>query len=168
MSKLKVTRTKALKVNAARVQERTEKLLADNRPLLQHLDSLPTAKIALAMLYLGEGSKNPKRSALVFGNSDPEVIALFLSLFRKCYQLDERKLRCTVQCRADQDTAQLKRFWVKITGVPSSQFYEAQVDQRTVGKPSKKLAYKGVCRVDYLSAEIFHDILQTIRVLKGS
>ena len=69
-----------------------------------------TAKIAFAMLYLGEGAKKT-RGSLMFGNSDPLVIRLYLNLLRSCYRIDENKFRCTLQCRADQDVKKLEKFW---------------------------------------------------------
>jgi len=80
-----------------------------------------TAKIALAMLYLGEGSKNPKRGSLMFGNSDPLVMSLFLDLLKYCYEIDESKFRCTLQCRADQNIEELEDFWSRVTRIPLSQ-----------------------------------------------
>jgi len=79
---------------------------------------------------------------------------------RKCYTIDEKKFRCTVLCRADQDTKALEKFWLKITKIPSSQFYKTRMDPRTAGKPSRKLDYKGVCVIDYFSADIFLDLMQ--------
>lgn len=49
-------------------------------------------KIALAMLYLGEGGKK-QRGSLMFGNSDPVIINLFLRYLRDCYNIDEKKFR---------------------------------------------------------------------------
>ncbi|MFA5878275.1 MAG: hypothetical protein WC845_02830 [Candidatus Staskawiczbacteria bacterium] len=137
--------------------------------LKNYIKKKDAAKIALAMLYLGEGSKGLHRGSLCFGNSDPVVISLFLRLLRKCYSIDERKFRCTVQCRADQDTTSLNKFWRGITKIPKSQFYKARIDPRTTGKVSKKGKYKGVCRIDYFSADIFTE-LQIIPqvVFKGS
>lgn len=122
------------------------------------------ALVALAMIYLGEGAKSNKGVVLV-GNSDPNVIKLFLYLLRLCYDIDESKFRCTVQCRADQNIPELEKFWVKITQIPSSQFYKTRVDPRTIGKPSKKLDYKGVCCVNYLSADIFNRIMAISKIL---
>lgn len=114
------------------------------------------AKIILATLYLGEGSKN--RSSIMFGNSDPKIIRLFLKLLRLCYSIDESKFRCTLQCRADHNITELEKFWQKVTNIPSDKFYKARIDPRTIGKKSKKLDYKGVCRIDYFSADIFNEI----------
>ena len=116
------------------------------------------------MLYLGEGSK-ARKGSLCFANSDPLVIELFLSLMRKCYSIDTNKFRCTVQCRADQDIKNLENFWMAITKIPKSQFYKAQIDPRTIGKPSRRLAYKGVCRIDYFSADIFTELMVIPKVV---
>lgn len=116
-----------------------------------------SAKIALAMLYLGEGFKNGK-GLVGFANSDPKIIRLFLRLLRSCYDVDETKFRVTLQCRADQDTGKLERFWCRITGIPHKQFYKAQIDPRTTGIPTKRVDYKGVCRINYLSADVFFEL----------
>jgi len=133
--------------------------------LSEKIKDKDTAKIALAMLYLGEGAKT-KRGCLMFGNSNPSIISLFLKLLRYCYNIDERKFRCTFQGRADQNIKQLEEFWSKITKIPLSQFYKANIDPRTIGKPSKKMDYKGVCRIDYFSGDVFLEIMKIIEVLE--
>lgn len=117
------------------------------------------AKIILAMLYLGEGAKNPKRASVMLGSADRRIIVIFLTLLRHCYPIHEQKFRCTVQCRADQNIERLERFWSHITRIHRSQFYRARVDPRTIGKPSTRLDYRGVCRIEYFSADIFNDLL---------
>lgn len=64
------------------------------------------------------------------------------------------KVRCTVQCRADQDPKALKRFWIEVTGIPERLFYKPLVDPRSIGKPTVKRNYKGVLRVDYFDNKI--------------
>jgi hypothetical protein len=123
------------------------------------------AKVALVSLYLGEGFKNPKRGSLAFGNSDAFIISFFLYLLRISYNIDEGKFRCTVQCRADQDAEFLKKYWSGITNIPLAQFYKSLIDPRTVGKPSKKADYKGVCKIDYFSADIFHELLELPKII---
>lgn len=121
--------------------------------------NINVAKIALAMLYLGEGSKT-HRGSLVFGNSDPKIIKVFLNLLRFSYKIDEKKLRCTVQCRADQNIKKLEKFWHTLTKISKNQFYKAQIDPRTIGKKSLKPDYKGVCRIDYFSGDLFLEIMK--------
>jgi phage-related protein len=117
------------------------------------------------MLYWCEGSKSGK-GALTFGNSDPKIIELFLRLLRQVYNIDENKLRCTVQCRYGQNTLELERFWRKITGIPKDKFYPTVIDERTKGKPLKKKNYKGVCRIDCFSANIYHELMTIPKVFE--
>lgn len=128
------------------------------------LKNRDTAKIALAMLYLGEGGKK-QRGSLMFGNSDPFILSLFLRLLRYCYNISESKFRCTLQCRADQNIRKLENFWSKITKISLTQFYKARIDPRTIGKPSKKLDYKGVCRIDYFSADLFIELKKIAEII---
>jgi len=144
-----------------------DQLFQKNKYLNPMMKSSNIAKIALALLYLGEGGKNPKRGSVQFGNSDPKVIVLFFKLMYQCYEIDDRKFRCTVQCRWGQDQDVLTSFWSGVSGVPLSQFYSTRVDPRTINRPMEKPDYKGVCRIDYLSASVFHDILSVIKVLTG-
>lgn len=147
-----------------------EKYIQSVKDRINHLpDKLKDrdiSKIALAMLYLGEGSKTTKGS-LMFGNSDSLTVNLFLRLLRHCYSIDEGKFRCTLQCRADQDVEKLERFWSKITKIPLPQFYKARIDPRTIGKISRKLDYKGVCRIDYFSGDIFMELKQIMAAILG-
>lgn len=122
-------------------------------------------KIALAMLYLGEGGKRFKQSSVMFGNANPKVIKFFLHLLRKCYVVDETKFRCTVQCRSDQNIDELTLFWNSVTKIPLNQFYQARIDPRSFGKKTLKQDYKGVCRIDYFSSETFWDIIVTTDII---
>ena len=135
-----------------------------NKHLAKILKNQDVAKIALAMLYLSEGSKY-QRGSLMFGNTDPFVISLYMHLIRHCYDINENKFRCTLQCRADQNIKKLEKFWSHITKIPLSQFYKARIDPRTIGKPSKKLNYKGVCRIDYFSSKLSIEIKQIPNII---
>ncbi len=142
-----------------------EKLNSQNNSLINFFKtSKDSRKITLAVLYLAEGSKSP-RGALMFGNSDPSIIGLFMRLMRECYEIDESKFRITVQCRADQDVESLENIWSKITAVSRSQFYKARIDKRTIGKKSRKADYRGVCRVDYFSSSIDLELKHIAKML---
>lgn len=102
-------------------------------------------KLALAFLYLGEGSKWRSHSGLQLGSSDPEIIELYLRLLERCYGIDRKLLHCYICYRADQNLDTLKRFWVKKIKIPFKNFYSSYPDKRTMGKPTKNPDYKGVC-----------------------
>lgn len=139
---------------------RREKFLKDldkiNEPISKEVVNLIPAKIALAMLCLGEASKyNPKtRRTFSLGNSDPRIVIIFLELIKKCFPFSIEKLRCTVQCRADQNIEELEKFWMETTRIPKRLFYKARIDPRTIGKPTKKTDYKGVLRIDYFDTKV--------------
>lgn len=154
----------ALIVNRIKREKYLRSVFERNRHLTAILKNKDAAKVALVMLYLGEGSKT-RRGSLQFGNSDPFIISLFLHLLRYCYKIDESKFRCTVQCRADQNIKKLEKFWSNITKISLSQFYKTRIDPRTIGRPSKKLNYKGVCSIDYFSGDVFIELMQIPKII---
>ena len=162
---LKKAQRLALLANRLKREEYLKGINNRNKHLAVSLKNRDIAKIALAILYLGEGSKDLKRGSLVFGNSDPFIVSLFMHLLRYCYDIDENKFRCTLQCRADQNIKKLEKFWSRTTKISLGRFYKARIDSRTIGKPSKKLDYKGVCRIDYFSAEILTELLQIPEII---
>jgi hypothetical protein len=162
--KLKKAHLCSVEASKKRRQEYLNKIEKRIKHLKKHMGSKDIAKIVLAMLYLGEGAKNSRR-AFVLGNSDPRIIRLYLRLLRRCYPIDEKKFRCTLQCRADQDIPFLEKFWSEKTQISLDQFYKARIDPRTVGKKSRKPEYKGVCRIDYFSADIYSEIEKIIEIV---
>lgn len=144
---------------------REQRFRIQNQSLLDlYKVDLRVRKITLAILHLAEGHKN--KASVAFGNSDTGIISMFMELMRTVYEIDETKFRITVQCRADQDPEQLKNYWSRVTGVSPKQFYKPQIDSRTIGKPTKKPDYKGVCRIDYFSALIDQELKYIARNLE--
>lgn len=159
-------RERAVQVNDEKRRAKLEKIRDKNLSFRNKIHRKDYAKIALSMLYLGEGGK--QGGSISFGNSNPEIIKTFLGLLRTSYNLDEKKFRATVQCRADQNIPELEKFWSSLTHIPHEQFYHAQVDQRTQGKPSRKTNYKGVCRIDYFSAAVFNELAIIAEIVSGA
>lgn len=117
--------------------------------LLETLDDLTlTNHIAAAMLYLAEGAKTA--AAFAFANSNPHIIRYWMYLLRSSFKLDESKFRIQVMCRADQDEAELRQYWMALTGIPRC--IKSHVDARTEGKATKRDDYKGVCKI------VYHDV----------
>lgn len=161
---LNLARQKAYKIRDDKKQKMFNQLYQENLNLKTILKNKKITKVLLACLYLAEGSKSRKAS-LVFGNSDPGIIKLFLSLFRSAYKIDENKFRCTLQCRADQNIKQLQNFWSRTTQIPLESFYKPQIDKRSLGKRTIKSEYKGVCRIDYFSADIFRELMMIGKII---
>ena len=101
-------------------------------------------EVALAFLYLGEGVKRSLETAI--GNSDPLILKFFLTIMRKVYKLDIKKIRCELNLRADQGPKKMKKFWAKILKLPLSNFKYVSIDKRTTGSKTYPY-YKGVCYI---------------------
>lgn len=144
---------KAQAHNKKVLTQRLDNLRDKNKPLIQYINQ-PVGKLLLATLYWCEGNKYPGSRNLKFGNSDPGMIDLFLTLLRNCYSIDENKFRLTIQCRADQNPFQLTEQWTKVTKIPITQHYRPRIDRRSVGKPTQKIRYQGVCVVDYFDTNL--------------
>ncbi|EKE00032.1 MAG: hypothetical protein ACD_22C00102G0003 [uncultured bacterium] len=157
--KILANQHKAVQKNRSKREAFLNSLSEKNNIVSVKIDDVSTAKIALAMLCVGEASKHSS-GHFTFGNSNPMIIETFLCLLKKVYRdkYDCRKVRCTVQCRADQDILELQKYWQKVTGVVENQFYRARVDRRSVGKITTKRSYKGVLRVDYFDTGIQLDL----------
>ena len=111
------------------------------------------------MLCLAGSSKSKSlKTTFYFSNSNPSIIKTFLNLLKYCYNYDVEKIRCTVQCRYDQDSYALEKYWIKVTKIPKRLFYKAKIDPRTKGKPTKNTNYKGVLRIDYFDNSVRLDL----------
>lgn len=135
----------ALVANKLKLENLVRRLKLNNQVLKRYLKDKNILKMLLAILYLGEGSKWKSHSGLMLGSSDPDIVLLYLRLLRSCYGLFSEQLKCRISYRADQDLKTLERYWSDLTGIPIQNFYKTIPDPRTVGKPTKKLDYKGVC-----------------------
>lgn len=107
--------------------------------------NVETAKLALATLYLGEGSKWASYRGLALGSANPDIILIYIKLLEICYgkSIDDFKLR--VQYRADQNLSELEDYWSALTGISRTNFYKSTPDMRTKDKPTTNGSYKGVC-----------------------
>jgi len=160
---LSIVRKKAWATNRIKKEKNLANIYERNISARDELGKNVVARIALAVLYLAEGKKSG--SSVMLGNSDPGIIKLFLKLLDDVHGIDQKKIHCTLQCRADQDVEQLQKYWSKVTKIPLSQFYKARIDPRTKGKKTLKLEYKGVCRIDYLSTDVLNKIMIMGRIL---
>ncbi len=144
-----------------RARDQLEHYQRNNQNLRGALDDRLNGKLFLAALYLCEGSFS-RRGSLMLGNANPGIIRLFLKLLRQTFSVEESKFRCTVQCRSDHNVEELEQFWSKATGIPRYQFYTARIDSRSIVTKLLRPDSRGVCRIDYFSADVYHE-LQAIR-----
>jgi len=148
---LKINRDKIAKWKES-VRERTEKF----KTILPGKGDM--AKLLCGALYLCEGAKYPATRHLVFGSSDARMIKLFLDLLRKNFNVDEKKFRCRIMHRYDQNGRALNKYWSKLTKIPLPQFYKNYKDKRTKGKITRNKDYKGICAVIYNSTDLQYEL----------
>lgn len=103
-----------------------------------------TQELALAVLYLAEGSKKNVETAL--GSSDPVTLRFFINSIKTLFKHDLQTIRCELYLRHDQDPDELKRYWSNELSIPISQFTQVNRDKRTIGTATYP-HYKGVCNV---------------------
>ncbi len=128
----KIKRLQDARSGAVKVLERID---IDNKDILE---------LALAILYLGEGSKKKVETAL--GSSDPLILKFFLGALKKLYTIPTDKIVCSLYLRADQDPHEIKQFWASELSLPLNNFKYVNLDKRT--KNSKTYSYyKGVCQI---------------------
>lgn len=153
LEKLKMARKKAIAVNRTKRNLFLKHLYQQNLSVINKIDK-NALKIALALLYLGEGAKWAKHRRLTLGSSDPNIIRIYISLLKICYGISAHDLHCRIQYRHDQDIKKLEKYWSNLTKIPLKNFYKTKADPRTKGKPTKNNNYKGVCVVGFGSTKI--------------
>lgn len=134
------------------------KILKNKNSFILPLLDLNIQKVMLSILYLGEGSKSKGSQNMTLGNANPDIIKLYLVLLNNCFKIDMSKFRVRIQCRADQNIKQLEKYWQEITKIPIKQFYPTYVDKRTIGKPTRRVNYMGVCAITYFDRSIQYEL----------
>ncbi len=114
--------------------------------LLSKIDTknVHITELALALLYLGEGTKVKGETGM--GSSDPLILKFFITCLREIYHVPEDKIKCQLHLRADQDPAEMLTFWSTELNVPTERFNKTYHDMRTKGTETYN-SYKGVCLI---------------------
>lgn len=129
------------------------------QPLVRRARNLIFLKIALAFLYLGEGARWKTHRGLQLGSSDHVILSLYIHMLKRCYNIDKTFFRCYICYRADQNLTELTRYWSKTLKIPISQFNTtSKPDRRTIGKPTRKSSYMGVCIISCRGTKIQQEL----------
>ena len=163
-----IAREKAVAVNQMAFEAKVAGYRTANENLFEFMQDRRAKLVALSMLYLGEGAKWKGSRAPKLASSDPMILRLYINLLKECYDIKHEKLRCRVQHRADQNPEELLRYWSKVTGVETSNFYISYVDKRTIGNPTKKTGYRGVCTVSCAGTHIQLELAEIAGIIGGA
>jgi hypothetical protein len=116
--------------------------------------------IAGIMLYWAEGWKKHS-TYVIFSNSEPKMVQLFLKFLRKICGVQEDRIRLLLHLYEDQNEVKLKKFWSKVTKIPLSQFQATYIHKGKPGTYKKKSEY-GTVFLKYGDKKLLNQILQWI------
>jgi hypothetical protein len=118
-----------------------------------------------AALYAGEGAKTD--GSVIFANSDPAMIRLFLVWLRRFFAVEEARLRLRLYLHEGLDLEDALRFWSEATAIPVSQFtkpYRAVADSSI--RSSKHPM--GCASIVYCSSPVHRQIMGLVAALLTS
>ena len=92
--------------------------------------------LAGVALYWAEGAKAFEDVSLT--NSDPNTIRFYVRWLKECCGGNSEKMRATVHIYPDVNPTVAEHYWATVTGIPVTQFYPAQIDQRKNKKNFKQ------------------------------
>ena len=133
-------------------RRRTEAIKAENQKIRElssnEIDSLSKYELLLigTALYWAEGynrqDKIPSPS-ISFGNSNPDMVVLFLRFLREIMLIPEEKLRPFVQIHRNIKGESAVKFWAQICNIPKERFrITHQISRASKGKrPYNSLPY---------------------------
>ena len=149
------------RANQVKKEERVVEL---QRDVATHLKSFPYGDVnvlggLLAMLYWAEGTKG-SASGLVFANTDPQLALLFITLLRKCFPIDESRVRIRLHLHHYHNENDAKRYWSDLLQVPEEQFGKIYWKERSKTKKFRQ-NFQGICFIIYNDVAFKRRILFT-------
>lgn len=137
---------------ATRKRKKDIKHIELERKINHEIKSYPTKNIGflksmLSALYWAEGGKY-HGSPIVFTNTDPKLAKLFITLLRKCYDINEDKLRIRLHLHYYHSIKKTKIFWSELLDVPLEKFGKIYIKKRSPTKKFRK-NFMGICFIKY-------------------
>ena len=116
-------------------------------------------KSLLAMLYWAEGAKHKGASGPKFVNTDPGLMLLYITLLRKCYKIDEAKLRARIHIHHYHSPSEIKNFWSHTLTIPLTQFGKVYIKKRSKTRRFRR-NFSGICFVYYGDSMIRKELME--------
>lgn len=120
------------------------------------------AFLVASLSYECEGDKS-EFGSLVFTNSDPLLVKMFLSALRKSFIMDESKFRVAMHLHEYHNEKKEKEFWSEITGIPKVKFMKTF--HKKESGINKKDGYRGCVQIKYFDVSIKRTLLATKNIL---
>ena len=123
------------------------------------LNNISFYKALLAALYWAEGSRCKGGSGVIFVNTDPDLMLLFITLLRKCYNVDESKFSIGLRVHYYHSIKKTKNFWSRLLNVSLHQFIKVSIKKRSKTKKFRK-NFAGICTVRYGDSSIRKELIE--------
>ena len=116
-------------------------------------------------LYIGEGFKRDGQVGMA--NTDPQVLHLFVTWLRRCFQIDELKLRVRLYLHEGLDLEAAEQFWSELLGVPRTQFRRAY--RAAAGLSRRRAKHINGCpAVSYCDSALHRRVMGLARALSST
>jgi transposase len=117
------------------------------------------------LLYWAEGAK--RRNSLIFVNSDPEMMVLFMRFLREEMQIAESTISLVIHCHY-QDLVEIQRienYWLTLLQLPSDCLGKTQIKKGSLIR--KNILANGVCTISVNNTHLTQHIYGAIQEYGG-
>ncbi len=153
-----------------RIENENLKAHADGFSQISNISKYELLLIGAA-LYWGEGTKSEKSRSpsLVFSNSDPLMVSVFMRFVREILMIPEEKIRAGIHIYASISKDKARKFWSLTTKLPEDRFYIInQVSRASQGKRPFNILPYGTAVIRVNNRVQFHKVKGMINgVIKG-
>lgn len=105
-------------------------------------------KAMLSFLYWAEGTKSGESGMVMFSNTDPKLMLVFITLLRECYSVDEENFRARIYVHYYHNVREVKKYWSELLGIPLNRFYKTHRKARSKNKRFRR-NMGGICHLYY-------------------
>ncbi|HCM45649.1 MAG: hypothetical protein A3I32_02135 [Candidatus Yanofskybacteria bacterium RIFCSPLOWO2_02_FULL_45_10] len=140
------------KIRTLGIKEENESIRSDYKSRIGKLNNRELSILGAA-LYWGEGYKNftlrrGNYPYICFGNSDPEMIVIFISFLEKIIGVPRDRMRGQVMIYPNLNPEKSVSYWQKVTKIPKKFFrYQVALSRASQGKRPKHLLPYGTLQV---------------------
>lgn len=106
------------------------------------------------MLYWAEGGKT-KRGLVRFSNSDPEMIKIMMTFFRRICKVPESKFRGYIHIHPHLDYKKAELYWSAVTSIPRKQFFKTYRKMNIASRHKRDNLPLGTFDIYVCSTELF-------------
>ncbi len=104
--------------------------------------------------YWGEGNKK-HRGSVEFFNSDPKFIKIMIKFFTEVCGVPHNKLKGRIHLHQHLDARTAENYWVKISGIPITQFQSTAQQHNKASKNKKDTLPYGTFMVGVYDTKLF-------------